>query len=127
MTHAQAGPVRRPRPGPAAPHGLELRHLRYFAAVADAGAFTRAADQLFLAQPTLSQQIARLEDLIGAPLLARRRDGVRLTAAGTARAAEHRHGLSPQPDDRRWPPAGQTLSPEAAAEKGDRDEQPDDY
>jgi len=83
MKQAQAEPVRLPRADAQAPQGLELRHLRYFAAVADAGTFTRAAERLFIAQPTLSQQIGRLEQIIGTPLLHRGRDGVRLTAAGT--------------------------------------------
>jgi DNA-binding transcriptional LysR family regulator len=82
MNHAQAQPVRLPRADTRAPQGLELRHLRYLAAVADAGTFTRAAERLFIAQPTLSQQIGRLEQLVGTPLLVRGRDGVRLTAAG---------------------------------------------
>src|ERR1700738_2038288 len=69
-------------PGPPAHAGLELRHLRYLVAVADAGTFTRAAERLFIAQPTLSQQIRQLEQIVGAPLLHRRRDGVRITAAG---------------------------------------------
>jgi DNA-binding transcriptional LysR family regulator len=56
--------------------------LRYLVAVAEAGTFTRAAERLFIAQPTLSQQIGRLEQILGTPLLQRRRDGVRLTAAG---------------------------------------------
>jgi DNA-binding transcriptional LysR family regulator len=65
-----------------AKHGIELRHLRYFVALAEAGSFTRAAEQMFIAQPTLSQQIRRLEELVGTQLLQRRRDGVRLTKAG---------------------------------------------
>ena len=65
-----------------APQGLELRHLRYFVALVDAGSFTQAAEQMFIAQPTLSQQIRRLEEIVGAPLLQRRREGLRLTAAG---------------------------------------------
>ena len=82
MTQSQAEPVRLARADTQAPQGLELRHLRYLVAVADAGTFTRAAEQLFIAQPTLSQQIGRLEQLVGTPLLVRRRDGVRLTTAG---------------------------------------------
>jgi len=65
------------------PAAIELRHLRYFVAVAEAGSFTHAAERLFVAQPTLSQQIRRLEEIIGAPLLQRRREGLQLTAAGT--------------------------------------------
>jgi DNA-binding transcriptional LysR family regulator len=90
---AQAEPAPRP-PGERTPQGLELRHLRYFAAVADAGTFTAAAERLFIAQPTLSQQIRRLEQIIGAPLLHRRRDGVRLTAAGTVLLEAAREVLS---------------------------------
>jgi DNA-binding transcriptional LysR family regulator len=78
---------RQPEPvklsGPvAAALALELRHLRYFVALADAGSFTRAAERMFIAQPTLSQQIRRLEEIVGAPLLQRRTGGVRLTKAG---------------------------------------------
>jgi DNA-binding transcriptional LysR family regulator len=66
----------------AALQNVELRHLRYFVAVAEAGSFTDAAERMFIAQPTLSQQLRRLEDIIGAQLLHRRREGVRLTMAG---------------------------------------------
>jgi DNA-binding transcriptional LysR family regulator len=76
-------PVRLPRADAQVPRGLELRHLRYLAAVADAGTFTRAAERLFIAQPTLSQQIGRLEQLVGTRLLHRHRDGLQLTTAGT--------------------------------------------
>jgi DNA-binding transcriptional LysR family regulator len=82
MKQAPAEPVRLTPARTQAPQGLELRHLRYFAAVAEAGAFTRAAEGLFIAQPTLSQQIRQLEQLVGTRLLHRRRDGVALTAAG---------------------------------------------
>jgi DNA-binding transcriptional LysR family regulator len=79
---AQAEPARLPGADTRAPQGLELRHLRYLVAVAEAGTFTRAAEGVFIAQPTLSQQIGRLEQLVGTALLHRGRDGVQLTTAG---------------------------------------------
>ena len=83
MRQSQAEPVRLPRADTCAPQGLELRHLRYFAAVADAGTFTHAAERLFIAQPTLSQQIRQLEQILGTRLLHRGREGVQLTTAGS--------------------------------------------
>lgn len=61
---------------------VELRHLRYLRAVADAGSFTRAAAEIGLTQPTLSQQIAQLEEGLGVALLTRGRRECRLTPAG---------------------------------------------
>ena len=78
--------------GGSAPQGLELRHLRYFVAVADAGTFTHAAERMYIAQPTLSQQIRRLEEIIGTALLHRRREGVQLTQAGAV-LLEHSRSL----------------------------------
>ena len=72
-----------PAAGDVTPQGMELRHLRYFVAVADAGTFTHAAERMFITQPTLSQQIRRLEEIVGTPLLQRGREGVRLTEAGS--------------------------------------------
>jgi DNA-binding transcriptional LysR family regulator len=71
-----------PAAGAGTPQALELRHLRYFVALVDAGSFTRAAQNLFISQPTLSQQIRRLEEIVGTPLLQRQREGLRLTSAG---------------------------------------------
>lgn len=61
---------------------MELRHLRYFLAIADSLSFTRAAVALNVTQPTLSQQIRQLEDGIGCALLDRVGRNVRLTPAG---------------------------------------------
>lgn len=62
--------------------GVELRHLRYFAAVAEAGTVTEAARRLRIAQPSLSQQIRLLERRIGAQLFRRLPQGMELTEAG---------------------------------------------
>ena len=61
---------------------VEFRHLKYIVAVAETANFTRAAERLFLAQPSLSKQIKDLEDEIGFPIFLRNRGGVRITPAG---------------------------------------------
>jgi DNA-binding transcriptional LysR family regulator len=61
---------------------LEFRHLKYIVAVAEEANFTRAAERLFLAQPSLSKQIKDLEDVIGFPIFVRSRDGARITPGG---------------------------------------------
>jgi DNA-binding transcriptional LysR family regulator len=94
MEQAHAGHAQRPEADAGAQHGLELRHLRYFVAVADEGSFTHAAERMFISQPTLSQQIRRLEEIVGTPLLQRRREGLRLTKAGTALLDASRDVLS---------------------------------
>ncbi|MEK8029161.1 LysR family transcriptional regulator [Pseudaquabacterium rugosum] len=63
---------------------LELRHLRYFLAVAEAGSFSAAAQKLFIAQPPLSSQIRQLEQALGRPLFTRHARGAHLTSAGEA-------------------------------------------
>ncbi|MFM0610160.1 LysR family transcriptional regulator [Paraburkholderia sediminicola] len=74
---------------------MELRHLRYFIAVAETGSLTVAAEQrLHTSQPSLSRQIRDLEDQVGAELLTRSARGVELTAAGKAFIDHARLALS---------------------------------
>src|SRR5258708_40199685 len=63
---------------------MELRHLRYFVAVAEEGSLTLAELRLHTSQPSLSRQIRDLEYKVGAELLSRSVRGVELTAAGKA-------------------------------------------
>lgn len=63
--------------------GFDLTQLRTFIAIHDAGSVSAAAGQIFLSQSTVSEQLKKLEDRAGQPLLVRSRKGVRPTPAGT--------------------------------------------
>jgi DNA-binding transcriptional LysR family regulator len=87
---------------------MELNHLRSFAAVAETGHLTRAAEKLHLSQPALSAQIKALEDQLDLTLFERSSTGMTLTAAGKHLLAEADKILS----------AAQTFQAEARALKG---------
>lgn len=62
---------------------MDLRQLRYFLAVADAGGFSRGAERVHVAQPALSAHVARLEEELGVSLFVRNAKGAELTHAGS--------------------------------------------
>jgi DNA-binding transcriptional LysR family regulator len=74
-------------------HLMELRHLRYFVAVAEELHFRRAAERLHVAQPAVSEQIRKLEQELGVQLLNRTHRSVSLTPAGSAMLVESRRVL----------------------------------
>jgi DNA-binding transcriptional LysR family regulator len=73
---------------------IELRHMQYFVAVAEQLSFRRAAERLFISQPTLSHQIAKFEKTLGIRLLDRDRRHVELTDAGAVFLERARQILS---------------------------------
>jgi DNA-binding transcriptional LysR family regulator len=73
---------------------MELRHLRYFVAVGDALNFTKAAEKLHLAQPSLTRQIKDLEEEIGVRLFDRTKRRVSLTAEGRSFLADAKRVLA---------------------------------
>jgi LysR family tcuABC transcriptional regulator len=77
-----SGAQREDLPIPEAP--MDMRQLRYFVQIVESGSLAKASRQLFIAQPALSQQVARLEEEVGRPLLVRSSRGVVPTDNGTA-------------------------------------------
>src|SRR5471032_3279898 len=73
---------------------MELRHLRYFLAVADYGSVAEAARRLHIVQPALSRQIRDLEEELGSDLFHRNAKGVQLTTAGAQFAIDARRVLN---------------------------------
>jgi DNA-binding transcriptional LysR family regulator len=78
---------------------IEIRHLRYFLAVAETLHFSKAAEQLKMAQPPLSQQIKSLERILGYPLFHRTTRGVRLTKVGEYFRERARNTVTKMQDD----------------------------
>lgn len=76
--------LKKPLPPPPLPRTLDLRVLEYFCAVARTNSFTRAADELGVTQPSLSEQIKKLEGLLGAQLFERLNRRIELTPLGEA-------------------------------------------
>src|ERR687888_1826082 len=74
---------------------MELRQLRYLVALAEERSFTRAASKVLVAQPALSQQVAKLETELGVPLVDRTTRRVGMTEAGERLVEHARRGVRP--------------------------------
>jgi len=101
---------------------MELRHLRYFVAVAEEGSLTVAAERrLHTAQPSLSRQMQDLEYEVGTQLMVRSVRGIELTAAGRVFLDHARPGVSPsRGGPRRCSPSREPTKPSFALRLPDR-------
>ena len=91
---------------------MEIHQLRYVCAIADTGNFSRAAERCQVAQPSLSQQVLKLEEDFGAKLFDRLGRSVRVTEAGRA-FISHARAILEQMDEARgraWPLRMQTFA-----------------
>jgi DNA-binding transcriptional LysR family regulator len=79
---------------------MTLTQLTYFLAIAETGSFTAAARRSYVSQPSLSQQILALESELGGPLIERRKQGIKLTAAGKALLPSARTAVTAAADGR---------------------------
>jgi DNA-binding transcriptional LysR family regulator len=77
---------------------VEFRHLKYIVGVAECGNITKASQRLFVAQPSLSEQIKFIEDEVGFPIFVRKPDGVEATPAGQMLVAYAREALAARGD-----------------------------
>src|SRR5439155_14911929 len=80
---------------------MEIHQLEYLIAIAEEGSFTKAAERLLVAQPSLSQQIKKLEQEVGRPLFDRLPRGVVLTEAGYRLLEHARRAMSEMSDGKR--------------------------
>jgi molybdate transport repressor ModE-like protein len=88
-------------------HHTTFRQLEIFEAIARLGSFTRASEELYLTQPTVSMQIKKLTDMVGVPLIEQAGKKIRLTADGQqlAQASREIFGIL-DPSPCRWTSGG---------------------
>lgn len=89
---------------------MDLRQLKYFVQISENGSFSRAAEVLRIAQPSLSQQIKQLEEELGVQLLARHTRGVTMTMQGQ-QFYEHARRILAEADHAKENVRSQTLAP----------------
>jgi LysR family nitrogen assimilation transcriptional regulator len=81
---------------------MDIKQIKYFLAVAEAGGFSKAAQQIHVAQPALSAHVARLEESLGVQLFVRSAKGIELTHAGDM-LVDHAHDILRRLKHAHWP------------------------